>query len=142
LTLPGSQFLFFVYKNSVLTSVFSQGITQGDTLRGSDRDARVMPGGICDTRPTLVSTIFLRSRFLCYSLLHKLLETKPKRTSVVEKMQTKQETLHQLRPVFLQTAPSDVHWIQSNKNKCCARIIAAMSVSFTKVQDFSKSQYT
>jgi hypothetical protein len=34
--------------------VFSQGITQGDTLRGSGQDAQVMPGGICDMHPTLV----------------------------------------------------------------------------------------
>ncbi len=36
--------------------VFSQGITQCDTLKGSDRDARVMARGICDTHLTLVTT--------------------------------------------------------------------------------------
>ncbi len=34
--------------------IFNQGITQGDTLRGSDWDAQVMPRGICDTHSTLV----------------------------------------------------------------------------------------
>jgi hypothetical protein len=36
--------------------VFNQGITHGDTLRGSDWDAQVIPKGICDTHPTLVDT--------------------------------------------------------------------------------------
>jgi hypothetical protein len=36
--------------------VFNQGITQGDTLKGSDWDAWVMPRDICDTHPTLVTT--------------------------------------------------------------------------------------
>jgi len=34
--------------------VFMQGINECDTLRGLDFDARLMVGGICDTRPTLV----------------------------------------------------------------------------------------
>jgi hypothetical protein len=38
------------------SSVFSQGIIQSDTLKGSGGDARVMPRGICDTHPTLVYT--------------------------------------------------------------------------------------
>jgi hypothetical protein len=59
-TLPGSQiflgsFLKSRFSHLVLTcSVFSQGITHSDTLKGSDWDAWVMPGSICDTCPTLV----------------------------------------------------------------------------------------
>jgi hypothetical protein len=30
-------------------SILSQGITQGDTLKGSNQDARKMPEGIFDT---------------------------------------------------------------------------------------------
>jgi hypothetical protein len=57
-----SVFVFFLFFNPVLTQVwigspfFSQSITQGDTLRESDWDARMMPRGICDTHPTLVYT--------------------------------------------------------------------------------------
>jgi hypothetical protein len=36
--------------------IFSQGIIHRGTMRGSDLDAQVMFGGICDTHPTLVLT--------------------------------------------------------------------------------------
>jgi hypothetical protein len=36
--------------------VSNQGITHGDTLRGSDWDAQVIPKGIFDTHPILVDT--------------------------------------------------------------------------------------
>jgi hypothetical protein len=48
----GFVFCFLKFGSHIL--VFSQGITQGDTLRGSDRDARMISGGVCDTCPTLV----------------------------------------------------------------------------------------
>jgi len=40
-------------------SVFNQGIIHGDTLRGLDWDAQVMPKGICDTHPTFYLLAFL-----------------------------------------------------------------------------------
>jgi hypothetical protein len=62
-TLPSSQFFFQAgFHHPVFTQVrmgglvFNQGITHGDTLRGSDWDAEVIPEGICDTHPTLVDT--------------------------------------------------------------------------------------
>jgi hypothetical protein len=84
--------------------------------------------GICDTRPTLVSsTIFLRSRCLSpqssfpfLSFLDKLLETKPKRTRVVEKMQGKQETLHHFCDRTFRCS-LDPEWQEKVlcKNHCC-----------------------
>jgi hypothetical protein len=58
-TLTGFKFCLVLLKKSFLTfssdsSVFSQGITLGDTLRGSDWDARVIFENICDTHPTPV----------------------------------------------------------------------------------------
>jgi hypothetical protein len=57
----------FYFKNLVFRSVLtcvrtgipvsSQGITQGDTLRGSERDAQVMPRGVCDTSSTLQKAV-------------------------------------------------------------------------------------
>jgi hypothetical protein len=75
-----------------------------------------------------------RVRFLFY----------PSSTSFLKQNQREQELSRRCRGnrkpfIISATAPSDVHWIQSDKKKCCARIIAAISVSFTKVQDFSKS---
>jgi hypothetical protein len=59
-----TQFSFFVFflnpiPRNVKTNslIFSQGIIQGDTLRGSDWDAHVMFEGVCDTHLTLVFCI-------------------------------------------------------------------------------------
>ncbi len=80
----------------------------------------------------LSSLVVSHHRILFPRLFHcstSFLKSKPKdiKGRIIDKVQRKQETFSGSRVT---------------KKKSGARIIAAISVSFTKVQDFSKSQYT